>query len=49
MKGVAYVVVKIMFECDLTDTEIDEVIQEVDYSFDHKLIAETEIQEIKQY
>ena len=47
MKGVAYLTVKVWFETDLTDTEIDEVIQEVDYEFNHNLITQTEIIEIQ--
>lgn len=47
-KGIAFLRVKVWFETDLTDEEIDEVIQEVDYGFKHKLIAQTEIIEIEQ-
>lgn len=48
MKGIAFLTVKVWFETDLTDEEIDEVVQEVDYEFNHKLIAQTEIIEIQQ-
>ena len=49
MKGIAYVRVKVRFELDLSDQEIDDVITNCDYQFDHKLIAGTEIVVIEQF
>lgn len=47
-KGVAFITVKIRFELDLSDEEIDQVIQEADYTIKHPFIESTEITEIQQ-
>jgi hypothetical protein len=41
--GVVEVTVKLFFELDLPEDQAREVVENVDYSFDHELISHTEI------
>lgn len=46
--GLVYLKVAVYFETDLTEEEIDDIVtEEVDYSFNHKLIASAEIKDIE--
>jgi len=46
MKGIIYVKVALYLECDATEEECRNIVQEMDYEFQHKLISKTKIQEI---
>jgi len=41
--GVAYLNIGMYFELDLTDEQIQEVVDELDYTIKHKLISDTRI------
>ena len=41
--GVAYLNIGVYFELDLTDEQIQEVVDELDYTIKHKLINDTRI------
>jgi len=43
MKGIVYVKVALYLECDATESEVQEIVSEMDYEFKHPLIAETKI------
>jgi len=46
MKGIIYLRVALYLETDVTEEEVQDIVQEVDYEFNHPLVAETKIQEI---
>jgi len=41
--GVIYLNVSIYLKTDLTEEEINDLVSEVDYSFNHRLISDTRI------
>lgn len=47
MRGVVYVKVALYLETDLTEEEVQEMVSEMDYGFDHKMISHTEIIEVE--
>jgi len=43
MKGIVYVKVALFLECDATESEVQEIVSEMDYEFKHRMISETKI------
>ena len=46
-KGVVYIQVALYLECDQDEEEIQEIVNEMDYEFQHPMIQYTEIKEIE--
>jgi len=45
-KGIVYLQVALYLEADADDDEIQDIVSEMDYSFTHPMISDTEVQGI---
>jgi len=49
MQGIIYIRVALYLETDVSETEAQEIVNEMDYEFDHPLISHTEIKDIESF
>ena len=46
-KGIIYVKVALYLECDADEDEVQGIVNEMDYEFNHPMIQQTEIKEVE--